>query len=73
MHDLLFFESQIERKFLTTNAVYRYTCGNTNCGFTCGVPHLMLIGRVRGLADDQIGIVLQSGGKPIENILRQVS
>ncbi len=72
MHDLLFFESQIERKFLTTNAVYRYTCGSTNCGFTCGVPHLMLIIRVRGLADDQIGIVLQSAGEPIEIILPQV-
>ncbi|KAF2761258.1 hypothetical protein EJ05DRAFT_483641 [Pseudovirgaria hyperparasitica] len=45
MHDLLFFEFQIERRFLTTNTVYRYTCGNTNCDFTCGVPHLMLIVR----------------------------
>jgi hypothetical protein len=72
MHDLLFFESQIELKFLTTNAVYRYTCGSTNCGFTCDVPHLMLMVRVRGLADDQIGIVLQSGGKSIENTLPQV-
>ncbi|KIV98524.1 uncharacterized protein PV09_09662 [Verruconis gallopava] len=72
MQDLLLFESQIERRFLTTNAVYRYTCGNTNCGFTCGVPHLMLIVRVRGLADDQVGIILQSAEKPIENILPQV-
>ncbi len=73
MHDLLFFESQIERNFLTTNAAYRYTCGNTNCGFTCGVPHLMLIVRVRGLADDQVGIVLESAGERIENFLPQVS
>jgi hypothetical protein len=72
MQDLLFFDSQIERKFLTTNAVYKFTCGNAGCGFTCGVPHLMLIVRVRGLADDQIGIVLQSPENPIENILPQV-
>jgi hypothetical protein len=72
MRDLLFFESQIERKFLTTNAIYNFTCGSTECGFTCGVPHLMLIVRVRGLADDRMGIVLQSGGKSIENILPQV-
>jgi hypothetical protein len=32
----------------------------------------MLIVRVRGLADDQIGIVLQSAGNPIKNILPQV-
>lgn len=72
MHDLLFFESEIERKFVTTNAVYRFTCGDTNCGFKCGVPHLMLIIKVRGLADDQIGIILQSEGKSIANILPQV-
>jgi hypothetical protein len=72
MHDLLFFESQIERKFLTTNAIYKYTCGNNNCNFACGVPHLVLIIRVRGLADDQIGLVLQSAGKPVENILPQI-
>lgn len=72
MQDLLVFESQIERKFLTTNAVYKYTCGNAKCDLRCGVPHLTLIVRVRGLADDQIGIVLQSAGKPLENILPQV-
>jgi hypothetical protein len=26
MQDLLYFESQIERRFLTTNAIYRYIC-----------------------------------------------
>ena len=49
-----------------------YTCGRMNCNFTCGVPHLMIIVRVRGLADDQIGIILQSAKRPIENILPQV-
>jgi hypothetical protein len=71
MQDLLFFESQIERKFVTTNALYKFTCGNTECGFTCGVPHIMLVVRVGGLADDRVGIIIQSGGKSIKNILPQ--
>lgn len=71
-HDLLSFETQIERRFLTANAIYRFTCGKTGCGFTYGVPHLALIIRVRGLANDQIGLILQSSGKVVENILPQV-
>jgi hypothetical protein len=58
MQDLLFFDSQIGRRGLPLGAAYRYTCGSTECNFTCGVPHLTLIVRVRGLADDQIGIIL---------------
>ena len=67
MQDLLSFDSQIEREFLTINTLYRYTCGDANCKFSCGVPHLTLVVRVRGLADDQIGIVLHSAGKAIVN------
>ena len=73
MQDLLFFKSQIERRFLTLDAVYRYTCGRTDCNFTYKVPHLMIIVRVRGLANDQIGMILQTVGNPIKNILSQLS
>lgn len=71
IQDLLLFENQIGRRFLTSDAVYKYTCGRTDCNFTCGVPHLMMIVRVRGLADDQIGIILHTAGKAILNILPQ--
>lgn len=72
MHDLLAFESRIERRFSTINAVYRYTCGRVNCLFKCGVPHLTLIIRVQGRTDDQIGIMLQNERTLIRNILPRV-
>jgi hypothetical protein len=71
MQGLLYFESQIESRFVTLDAVYRYTCGRVECSFNCGVPHLEVVVRVRGLLDDQIGIILQAGGRPVENILPQ--
>lgn len=73
MEDLLFFDSQIERKFLTADAVYRFSCGTAECEFTYGVPHLMLIVRVRGLADDQVGIVSETAGAIIETLYDESS
>jgi len=69
LKELLLFDSRIERKFLTSDAVYKYTCGDADCKFTCEVPHLWMVVRVRGLKDDQIGIILNIPGKQIENIL----
>jgi hypothetical protein len=51
---------------------YRYTYGRTGCSFTCGVLYLEIIVRVRGLLDDKIRIILQTGRTPVENILPRV-
>ena len=71
MRDLLYFDARIGREFRTSDAVYKYTCGKTDCDFSCGVPHLSIIVRVRGLADDRIGIRLDTACNSIDKILPQ--
>ncbi|KIV98352.1 uncharacterized protein PV09_09810 [Verruconis gallopava] len=70
LYELLIFDSQISPKFSTADATYSYTCGNLDCNFTCGVPHLMIVVRVKGQIDDQIGIILRSTKWSTYNILR---
>ena len=72
MHFFFFFEFQIKRRFFITNTIYKYTCDNTNCDFTCEMSHFMLIVKVKSLVDDQIDIVFQTDEKFIENILLQI-
>jgi hypothetical protein len=72
MTELLLFDDQIERKFLTSDVVYKSTCGSADCKFTCEVPHLSMIVRVRGQDGDQIGITLNTPDELIENMLPKV-
>lgn len=70
--DVLLFDSQIARRFTTSDAVYKFTCGKRDCDFSCGVPHLSIVIRVRGQADDEIGVRLQTAHDSVKNILPKV-
>ena len=69
MQDLLSFDSRLPRTFSNFNGIYKLTCGKTACNFTCGVPHITLVVRIRGTSDDQIGIVCQSVDRAFGNML----
>jgi hypothetical protein len=72
VRNLLDFDPKFDHKFMTSDTRYQFGCNDTNCKYTCKVPHLTLIVRARGLPDDKIGIILHIDGKYIENMLPPV-
>jgi hypothetical protein len=71
IRDLVLFESRIRNTFIICNERYQYGCGDTDCNSSCGVPHLTLIVKVRGMPDDRVGIILDTNGGSIERMLPQ--